>query len=198
MAEQQIQEVPQVRSMSGFMQGFRVVIASALVILAAIGGVYLWKDVDLNRAERQIAVQKEQFAAQKAELLRKSAELYAQDKKDALSLFSIPLAWVVRREMISENLDQIDQYFTELVKIKGFSRIVLAKADGVVALSSDRKFLGAKFDSIYPAEHLTAEQTQILGSPPGQYLLVVPIMGLNKRLGTLVISYTAETFPMAG
>jgi hypothetical protein len=38
MAEPQIQEVPQVRSMSGFMQGFRVVIASALVILAALGG----------------------------------------------------------------------------------------------------------------------------------------------------------------
>ena len=184
--------------MSGFMRGFRVVIASVLVILAALGGTYIWKEIDLNRAERQIIVQKEQFVAQKAELVRKSASLYVQDKKDALSLFSVPLAWAVRREMISGNLDQIDQYFTELVKVKGFTRIVLAKADGVVALSSDRKFLDTKFDSIYPAEHLTAEQTQILESAPDQYLLVVPIMGLNKRLGTLVISYTAEAFPLAG
>lgn len=198
MAEREIQGVQPARSMSGFMRGFRVVIASVLVILAALGGVYIWKEIDLNRAERQIILQKEQFAAQKAELVKKSAALYAQDKKDALSLFSVPLAWAVRREMISGNLDQIDQYFTELVKVKGFTRIVLAKADSVVALSSDRKFLGAKFDSVYPAEYLTAEQTQILESAPGQYLLVVPIMGLNKKLGTLVISYTAEAFPLAG
>ncbi len=41
-------------------------------------------------------------------------------------------------------------------------------------------------------------QVRILESPPGQYLLVVPTMGLNKRLGALAISYTAEAFPLAG
>lgn len=198
MAEREIQDIHQVRGMSGFMRGFRVVIASVLVILAALGGIYIWKEIDLNRAERQIILQKEQFAAQKDELVRKSAALYAQDKKEALSLFSVPLAWAVRREMISGNLDQIDQYFTELVKVKGFTRIILAKSDSVVVLSSDRKFLGAKFNSIYSAEYLAVEQTQIVESGPGQYLLVVPIMGLNNKLGILVISYTAEAFPLAG
>lgn len=128
MAEQQIQEVPQVRSMSGFMQGFRVVIASALVILAAIGGVYIWKEVDLNRAERQITVQKEQFAAQKAELLRKSAALYAQDRKDALSLFSVPLAWAVRREMISENLEMCNGTGGKAMRDSGFMLLITARA----------------------------------------------------------------------
>jgi hypothetical protein len=164
---------------SGF---FRGVGALVVVVAVVFGGMYFWNRLALERAEQR-------FAAEKAEFLRKAATQHAQDQKSALLLFSRPLAWAVRREMMSGNLDQIDQYFTELVRLKGFQRLVLAKADGTIAVSSDRKFLGSRFDSVYPARYLTVGQITVEEPQPGHYLIVVPIVGLSARLGVLVIAY---------
>ena len=111
--------------------------------------------------------------------------------KQSLSMLGIPTAWAIRREMMANNMDQIDQYISDLVKQKGFVQIVVAKADGKIAVASDRKFLGSEFGSLYPASYLTTEKITVEDKGQGKWILVIPVMGLSARIGTVVIDYQA-------
>ena len=48
------------------------------------------------------------------------------------------------------NLDQIDQYLTELVQMAGFQSAVLANPEDKVIVASDRKKRAENFSAIYP------------------------------------------------
>jgi len=85
---------------------------------------------------------------------------------------------------------------TDLVKQEGFESVAVAKADGVIAVASDRRQVGAAFGSLYAERYLTAEQITAEETAPGQWLLVVPVMGLNARLGTVAIEYQAPPFSL--
>jgi len=168
-------------------------LAIALVLVFALMNV--WRSVSLRRVEDRLEAEVARFTAERTELVRRTTEVYVQGKTDSITLFSIPLAWAVRRDVISGNLDQVDQYFTELVKLKGFARIVLAGTDGAILVSSDRKHLGGRFEALYPPDLLAVQQTRLVETAPGRYVIAVPIMGLNERRGTLAVTYEPEPLP---
>jgi hypothetical protein len=85
---------------------------------------------------------------------------------------------------------------TDLVKLEGVEGVTVAQADGSVAVASDRRHLGAAFGSLYAERYLTEEQITAEETAPGQWLLVVPVMGLNARLGTVAIDYRAPPFAL--
>lgn len=91
--------------------------------------------------------------------------------------------------MMANNMDQVDQNVSNLVKQKGFVQIVVAKADGKIAVASDRKFLASPFASLYPASYLTAEKITVEDKGQGKWLLVIPVIGLSARIGTVVMDY---------
>jgi cobalamin synthase len=160
-----------------------------LIILTAIGiAIIAWLAVSKGMAIRQV---EQAAAAQRTELLAQAAAQQAQATRQALTMFAVPLAWAIRRELMADNLDQVDQYVTDLVKMKGFERVVVAKPDGTVVVASDRKNLGAAFASLYAERHLAADQVGTEETAPGRWLVVVPVMGLSARLGTLAIEYQA-------
>lgn len=169
-------------------------IVLAVTVVLVFAAMNVWRSVSVRRAEDRLEAETARFAAERTDLVERTAAVYVQGKADALTLFAIPLAWAVRREVISGNLDQVDQYFTELVKLKGFSRVVLAGADGAILVSSDRKHLGGRFETLYPPELLAVQHTRLVEASPGKYVVVVPIMGLNERRGTLAVSYEPEPF----
>jgi hypothetical protein len=159
--------------------------------------MYLWQRSAVGDAERRLEGEKAQVVAEKAAVVKQATEVVAQKRKDALSLFAMPLAWAVRREVNAGNLDQVDQYFTEVVKQPGFTRAVFASADGIVKVSSDRKVLGQRFDELYPAELLSLEETRLVEVTPGTLVVVVPIMGLSQRQGVIAIDSTQGPLPFA-
>lgn len=168
----------------GLWHRYRLLIIVAAVGIAIIGWLAVSKGMAVNAAE-------EEAAAERAEIVKKAEARHAETVKQSLTMFSVPLGWAIRREMMADNMDQVDQYVTDLVKQKGFERMVVAKVDGAVAVSSDRKNLGAPFGSLYAERYLTADQISVEEASPGKWLVVVPILGLNARLGTLAIEYQA-------
>ena len=174
----------------GLWHRYRVLIVVAAIAVAIIAWLAVSKGVKVKQVE-------EAAATERATLLQRAAARHAATVRQSLTLLSVPLAWAIRREMMSENLDQVDQYVTDLVKQKGFERVVVAKIDGTVAVASDRKQLGIAFSSLYPERYLTAEQISAEETAPGKWLVVVPVMGLSARLGTVAIEYQASPSALA-
>ncbi len=170
-----------------FWHRHRLAIIVAVIAVAIIGWLAASKGTAMRQAQETVA-------AQRAEWVKQAEAHQAGMVKQSLNLFGVPLAWAVRREMMAGNLDQVDQYVIDLVKLDGIQGVTVAQADGSIAVASDRRHLGTAFGSLYAERHLTAEQITAEERAPGQWLLVVPVMGLNARLGTVAIEYRAPPF----
>lgn len=175
----------------GFWHRHRLPIVVAVIGIAIIGWLYVSKGIAVRQAQDAVTQAQESVAAQRTEWDKQAEARQAAMVKQSLSQFGVPLAWAVRRGMMGGNLDQVDQYVTDLVKLDGFEGVTVAKADGSIVVASDRRHLGAAFGSLYAERYLTAEQITAEETAPGQWLLVVPVMGLNARLGTVAIDYRA-------
>lgn len=180
----------------GFWHRYRLLIIIAVIGLVIIGWFYVSKGIAVRQAQEAVKQAQESVAAQRADWDKQAEARHAEMAKQSLSQFGVPLAWAIRRELMGGNMDQVDQYVTDLVKLEGFEGVTVAKADGVIAVASDRRHLGAAFGNLYAERYLTAEQISAEETAPGQWLLVVPVMGLTARLGTVAIDYRAPPFSL--
>jgi hypothetical protein len=145
-----------------------------LIIALLVGGIFLTR------------YQGEQSLKELAELAEsRSVVMQRQD----IQLFSLPLAWSVRKELMHSNYDQIDEYFNEMIRQKGFSVFMLVDPAGMVKLSTDRKLQGSSFLSHYPQMRLNAMVPVSYALSEGRSLFLVPVMGLNEKIGTIAFVY---------
>ena len=93
--------------------------------------------------------------------------------------------------MVRNNLDEIDQYFSALVKNERIQLVQLVDPEGKVLLSSDRKFMGSEVSGHFPAALLMQTSVSILPGEDKVRRMVVFILGLNKRIGTVLLAYFA-------
>lgn len=169
----------------------RLAIIVAAIGLVIIGWLYVSKGIAVRQAQEAVKQVQADVTVQRAEWVKRAEARQAEMVKQSLSQFGVPLAWAIRREMMGGNLDQVDQYVTDLVKLQGFGGVTVAQADGSIVVASDRRHLGTAFGSLYAERYLTAAQITTDETAPGQWLLVVPVMGLNARLGTVAVEYQA-------
>lgn len=165
----------------------------ALVVLLGLLAVLGWQQWVLHRAEAAAETERQavrgQFDAERAALLDGFRARAEADADEARRQFGTALAWAVRGEMIRNNFDQIDQFFTEVVKLPHTERALLADSTGKVRVSTDRRDLGAALTARVPVEMTLEDAVTVRAAADGTRLLVVPIMGLNSRLGTVVVIY---------
>ena len=166
----------------GYFQNNRVLVITVSILVIIIVWLFISSGIKVRNVEQAAAVKT-------AEVIQKSEALQSETVKQSLSMFGMPLAWAVRREMMASNMAQVDQYVTDLVKQKGFQQVVVAKEDGKIAVASDRKHIGAAFSTLYPANYLSAEKITVEDKGAGKWLLVIPVMGLNARLGVVAMEY---------
>lgn len=174
----------------------KVILGLGAILVLVVIGMYIWKTAAVGAVADQLAQAQAQQAQAHAQLLDQARQLDARRGEEALSRFSIPFAWVIRREVMAANLDQVDQYFTDLVKMEGFQAAVLAQPDGRIVVASDRKKLADAFSSLYPAQYLQADAIKIDHAANGGLRAIIPIMGLNQHLATLVLEYTPPAYPL--
>ena len=183
-------------SKSGGMSGGRKImlgLAPALLIVAL--GMYGWKVAAVDAVENRLAQLEAQQAEAQAQLAAQAKQVDEARTEEALRLFSIPFAWVIRRELMAGNMNQVDQYFGQVVQIRGFESAVLAKPDGKVIVASDRKKLAENFSSLYPDVDLNSTETKVEKTSNGIFRAVIPILGLNKHLGVVVLEYLPPAYP---
>lgn len=166
-----------------------LVLLVAVLLLALLG----WQRLAMNRAEAGLAAERQamsrQFEADRSALLNDLKAKVETNTDEAKRQFGLALAWAVRGEMIRNNLDQVDQFFGEIVKLPHTERVLLADASGTVRVSTDRRHLGAALTTLVPVEATLADKVEVRVQAGGPKLLVIPVMGLNSRLGTVVVSY---------
>lgn len=164
-----------------------------LVFLGVLLLVFIWKQIAVNQAESRLekgqAQIEQQLEEKSRELVTKAREYADSQYKKEEERFGQVLAWAVRGELIRNNLDQIDQYLSELVKMKDTERVVLVSDEGKLLVSTDKKLITEEASNLYPKDILNLQSITVKSDVGGKKLLVVPVMGLNKRLATIIISY---------
>lgn len=154
-----------------------LLITIPLIIALLVGGIFLTR------------YQGEQRMKELAELAEsRSVVMQRQD----LQLFALPLAWSVRKELMRSNYDQIDEYFNELIRRKGFGLIMLIDPAGMIKISTDQKLQGSSFLSHYPQMRLNALVPVSYALSDGRSLFLVPVMGLNEKIGTIAFIYNYQ------
>jgi hypothetical protein len=165
------------------------VLLVVIALLAALG----WQRVAMNRAEARLAAERQtlssEFQADRSALVTELKAKVEANADETKRQFGLALAWAVRGEMIRNNLDQVDQFFSEIIKLPHTERVLLADSTGKVRVSTDRRYLGAALSTLVPVEATLPEEVEVRAGPNQTKLLVIPIMGLNSRLGTVVVSY---------
>jgi hypothetical protein len=192
---------PQARTLMTSLTQTRLPLWVSLALLLLWLATLAWAGVALSRAEARLekdrAAMAAQFETDRNALLGQLRTRIAGEADEAQRQFGLALAWAVRGEMIRNNLDQVDQFFGEIVKLPNTERVMLAGSDGKVLVSTDRRHLGAEASTLVAPEALLLPRVTVRSEAVGSKLLVVPVMGLNARLGTVLVS-SRPSEPLAG
>jgi C4-dicarboxylate-specific signal transduction histidine kinase len=158
------------------------IIAIFVVLLL---GMYLWKVIAVNNVQKKIE-------AQRIEVIEKSQQIIAEKTRYFLRLTTTPLVWAIRKEILKENYEQINEYLSLFVKESQIKQILVVKSDGMVVAATDKKLEGFSFPSQYPKEYLEKNAIFITDDKDGRIVIISPIMGLSKKLGTFLMTYEPE------
>jgi hypothetical protein len=103
-----------------------------------------------------------------------------------LMVSSKVFSWAIRSELTRENKEQVNQFFLNFIKEPGVSKVEFVNAlDGRVALSTNKKDEGLVFPN-----QVALATTEIINYRNDSVLSIVsPVMGLNNKIGVLVIEY---------
>ena len=162
-----VQEAPHRKP--SFWTRFLLVI-NLLVIVSLAGGIF-WMRYQSDEKQHKLTEQAE---------IR-----YLNLQRQEMKLFSLPLAWSVRKELMRSNYDQIDEYFNELIKKKGFGIIMLIDPSGTIKVSTDRKLQGSSFSRLFPGMNLGTSELISYPLQQRKNMFLVPVMGLNDKIGTI-------------
>lgn len=153
-----------------------------LIPLVLIAAVWIWKQVEINNIKKTAA--KEQAA-----LIQTAKKEIVANSTEHLRLLAKPFVWALRTEMLQGNLGQVHLYLNEMVKEHNFKNVAVANSDGKIVSSTNKKFEGQPFAAIGDNKYLSINNTVVENNNDSLLTMASPIMGFDKRLGTLFVTY---------
>lgn len=163
----------------------------AAILIGIIVVLLVWKTIAVSKVESDMA---KKLESERVLITQQAREYADQQYVKEEERFGQVLSWAVRGELIRNNVDQIDQYLSEIVKMKDTERVVLIGDDGQLLVSTDKRLEETKGVEIYPKEILNLQKITLRSDVEGKKILVVPVMGLNKKIATVVVSYKQPKF----
>jgi hypothetical protein len=144
-----------------------------VLLILALAGTYVWKNIAVSRA--------------RAELTQRATTVLVEQNRSSLRLVAIPLVWVVRSEMMRGSFDQLNQYLAQFVREPNMKEILVARLDGRIVAATNKKREGTPVTSAFPEDMLRVEAITVTTLENGDLLVVAPVLGLNVRLGTMIL-----------
>lgn len=181
---------PGFASKLAFLHTTRLPLWVSLILVGVLLFVYASGQMAAKRLEARLAEEKTAFVAEVQ--TRTSAALDAADRR-----FAQTLSWAVRGEMLRNNLDQVDQFFAEIVRMPGYKLALLAAPDGKLLVATDRRLVGQAAGSVAPAALVNTADVTLQPDEAGMHWLAIPVMGLNSRIGTVLVQ-VERSDPLAG
>lgn len=168
---------------SGIGQRNKVIIVGILLLLIFVAVLWVWKQVQINNLRAESSKQFEQFEKEAQRAVVNSHEQH-------LRILAKPFAWAVRTEMMKNNMSQVNQYTNELIKEKNIHSIMIVDANGKIVTSTNKKWEGKFYFTIGEEALLKNDSTVVKNVKDSILIMSSPIMGLNNRLGTLMVTYS--------
>ncbi len=163
----------------------------AVMLVGVIVVIFVWKTIAVSKVESDMA---KKLEGERVLITQQAREYADQQYTKEEERFGQVLSWAVRGELIRHNIDQIDQYLSEIVKMKDTERVVLIGEDGQLLVSTDKRLEETKGVELFPKEILNLQKIAVKSDVDGKKILVVPVMGLNKKIATVVVSYKQPKF----
>jgi hypothetical protein len=158
------------------------VFSTIIIALVLMGAMYLWLDFQAKRERNRI--------------VRSASEQIDQNNLEMLRLFSRPMVWSIRAEMLRGNKEQIDLLISDMVREKNFENIFVVDMEGTIYVSTTKRQEGQQAADFISPDLLSADATIIQDTGNNTQLLVSPVLGFDRRIGTLVIEYAPSGFDM--
>jgi len=147
------------------------------LLVAVIIIILLWAVIKIQIIEKRSATEKEQLVNRYEQRMD---SINLSNKELTSKVFS----WAIRSEMTRQNMEQVNQFFSAFVKEPNIRRVQLIDpVTAKVLLSSDKKDEGT---IVQDALILQTEKTIHLSAETGDKI-ISPVMGLDTRIGVLVI-----------
>ncbi len=161
------------------------------VFVVLLIGLYVWKEIEVHSRTLEIEKQREQMTADLERLEQELHEAAAERVEELLTMFAVPLGWAIRNEAVAKNFDKIDEYAVRLVKEPRIMRVVLVTPDGNIRITTDKKLQGEPASRFY-GDLANGDRITLRTDESGDYQLLVPIMGYNTRVGSLIVSVAGD------
>ena len=154
----------------------RKMVFSLLFILVV---VFLWAIIKMYFMESR-------FEKQTTEM-----QIHYENKMDSIAskqliVTSKVFSWAVRSELTRENKEQVNQFFMNFIKEPGVVKVEYVDASTAkVTLSTDKKDEGTAFTNrvaLMTDETIFFRNDSVLN-------VISPVMGLNSKMGVLIIEY---------
>lgn len=156
----------------------RPVTTTALIGFLAVLLVYFGKEIQMKLQKRATV---------------KTANVQLLENNEAmLKVLSKSVDWSIRSELMRGNMEQVGLLMTELVKNSHFQYIHLVGQNGNVMLSTNKKLEGQPVEVKDVKSAMTADSTVFVNEGDSVITVVSPVMGFDKRLGTVVMGYTCK------
>lgn len=157
-----------------------LVAAGVVVLLFAV--LWIWKSIQISNLKKENEKRETALKQQAEEEIQRADMRY-------LKLLAKPYVWAIRTEMMKGNIEAVNLYANDIVKEKNFQAITVVDDKGIVISSTDKKLEGKQYSSIGNAAYLTTDSTIAEKNNGNNIVVSSPVMGFNKRIGTLILSY---------
>lgn len=158
-----------------------VIVALAMGLVAMTAA----RSIEIGRIERRAI-------DERGEILRAATETMTAQTSALLRLSALPLGWAIRSAMLKDDMGSVDTYLQRIVQERHVKGAALVGADGKVRLASNRKLENRPAAEVFGGVALNEQSPNVI-TTEGDLRVVVPVMGYDRRLGTLILSYLAPT-----
>lgn len=153
--------------------------AALLTGIVLVGGLFGWQSLSHRHQIR--AVQTEAELSQTALC------------QEMLLLVAKPMVWSLKQELIPGNIAQTQLMLDEVVRGGKFIFIHVVDTQGKIAASTDRSMVGKPADSLAYDTALASEVPLCTPDGDSRMLVSSPIMGLDRRIATLIFAYQCSS-----
>ena len=144
--------------------------------------------VAVQQGKARLESQRASLESQRASLVKTANEALTSQSAELLKLSALPLAWAMRAALLKDDFQTVDTYLQRMIRQARVTGAALVGPDGRVRLAGNRTLEKAPVAQAFPGVSLAAEQPAVI-TTGADVQIVVPVMGLDRRLGTLILSY---------
>lgn len=153
---------------------------SLLVVIIIV--LFAWSQIEKGNFNKRMD-------EQRVEIINNSRKLIDENRKKLLYDVSRSLSWALRSEASRNNFDQANQYLNEFVKAREFELALFADNDGNIILATDKRMEGTLAQDQFAVNLSDVQDVNIQVMPDNKWMATTPVMGLNTRLGILILIY---------